>query len=150
MIEYVPMEKAHIDGLVEIEEQCFNSGYAKKTFEKELENKIAYYLVAKTDDKILGYIGIWNICGIAEIIDIAVLKTARRQGIARKLLEKVFDFCLRQDISEINLEVRKSNTSARRLYEKTGFFETGIRKKYYENTEDAVLMTKNIDLEGRV
>ena len=41
MIEVVPMKREHIDGMVEVEERCFNYGFARVTFEKELENKIA-------------------------------------------------------------------------------------------------------------
>ena len=89
MIEYIPMQRRHIDGLVEIEEQCFNSGFARKTFEKELENKIAAYFVAESDEMPVGYAGLWNICGIADVIDVAVHKDFRRQGIGEKLIEKL-------------------------------------------------------------
>lgn len=142
MIEIVPMERSYIDALVEVEEQCFNSGYAKSTFEKELENKIAMYLVARIEDKIVGYAGLWNICGGAEIIDVAVHKEFRRQGIAKKLLLEMIKQCKSQGVFEINLEVRKSNTPAIELYKKLGFVENGLRKRYYENTEDAILMQK--------
>ena len=142
MIEFVPMTKEHIPGMLEVEEQCFNSGFAKATFEKELENKIAVYVVAIENDKVLGYIGLWNICGTAEIMDVAVHKDYRRKGIGEGLILKALEKCESMDVFEINLEVRKSNLAARNLYKKMGFTENGIRKKYYENKEDAILMQK--------
>ncbi len=142
MIEYIPMQRRHIDGLVEIEEQCFNSGFARKTFEKELENKIAVYFVAENGGKPIGYAGLWNICGSADIIDVAVHNDFRRQGIGEALIEKLIEYCKNEDISEINLEVRISNLAAQSLYRKMGFSEVGQRQNYYENRETAILMKK--------
>lgn len=144
MIEIVPMNRSHIDGMVVVEEQCFNSGYARKTFEKEIENKIAIYFVAVQQENVLGYVGLWNICGGADIIDVAVRRDYRRQGIAKKLLLAMLDECEKQGIFEVNLEVRESNFAARELYKKLGFLENGLRKKYYENTETAILMQKKL------
>ena len=144
MIEYVKMEPRHIDGMVEVEEQCFNSGFARKTFEKELDNKIAEYVVAVSDGTVLGYAGFWNICGIADIIDVAVHKDFRRQGIARKMMYELDSICEEKKISEINLEVRESNLAAQSLYEGLGFRVCGRRPNYYENRETAILMKKEI------
>ncbi len=144
MIEIVPMKRSHIDGMVTVEEQCFNSGYARKTFEKEIENKIAIYFVAVQQENVLGYVGLWNICGGADIIDVAVHRDYRRQGIAKKLLLAMLDECEKQGIFEVNLEVRESNFAARELYKKLGFLENGLRKKYYENKETAILMQKKL------
>ncbi len=142
MIEFVPMEDMHIKGMVEIEEQCFNSGYAEKTFLKELKNKIAVYIVAIEEKKVVGYIGLWNICGEADIIDVAVHKDFRRRGIGEGLIGEMLNICERNNIFEVNLEVRASNIAAQRLYEKMGFNKVGLRKLYYENKEDAMLMQR--------
>lgn len=144
MIKFLPMERSHIDGMLEIEQQCFNSGFARKTFEKELENKIAIYMVALDEDKVLGYVGLWNICGGADIIDVAVHQSFRRHGIAEGLMKTIISECQKREVFEINLEVRVSNTPARALYKKLGFIENGLRKRYYENNEDAVLMQKRL------
>lgn len=140
MTTFKIMEKIHIGGMVEIEELCFNSGFAKKTFLRETENKIAHYIVAETDGKISGYGGLWNICGEADIIDIAVHPLFRRQGIAKELLGRLIEFCRKSGCSRVTLEVRESNTAARSLYEKVGFVVCGERKNYYDGKETAVLM----------
>ncbi len=130
--------------MVEVEERCFNSGFAEKTFNKELENKIARYIVAEENGKALGYGGVWNICGEADIIDIAVSPDFRRQGIAQGILKRLIELCKNEGCKQINLEVRESNIPAQRLYEKNGFMVTGQRKRYYENTETAILMSKKL------
>ncbi|MBR5613739.1 MAG: ribosomal protein S18-alanine N-acetyltransferase [Clostridia bacterium] len=148
MIEYVPMQRQHIEGLVEVEKQCFNSGFAEKTFEKELENKIAAYTVAVENGKVLGYGGLWNMCGVADIMDVAVHSDYRRMGIAQRILEKLIEHCKNEKISEINLEVRTSNFAAQSLYKKMGFEVVGQRPNYYENRETAILMKKIITEES--
>ena len=145
MIEYMRMCREHIDGMIEIEKQCFDSGFARQTFEKELENKIAIYVVALKNGVIAGYAGLWNICGEADIMHVGVGKEFRRQGIAFEMLKRLIEICNEESVYEVNLEVRKSNDAAQKLYEKLGFERVGLRKNYYEGTEDAVLM--KLDLE---
>ena len=142
MIDYVPMKPCHLDGLVSVEEECFNSGYGRSTFEKELENKIALYLVAEDEGKVLGYAGLWNICGSADIMNVGVLREYRRCGIAVNLLTRLERYCLDSGIFEINLEVRIGNTPARELYKKLGYKEIAVRKGYYDGKEDGVVMKK--------
>ncbi len=142
MIVYEKMNPEHIDGLVRVEEECFASGYAKNTFEKELENKLAYYVVAIVDGKIAGYAGLWNMCGSADIMNVGVLRAFRRQGLAEGMLRKIEEHCKGQGIFEINLEVRVGNIPARQLYTKMGYEEIAVRKGYYDGKEDGIVMKK--------
>lgn len=144
MTDFKVMEKCHIDGMAEIEEICFNSGFGKQTFLREMENKIAHYIVAETDGKVSGYGGIWNICGEADIIDIATHPDFRKQGIADGILKRLIRFCMDNGCTKINLEVRESNIVAQKLYEKNGFIICGERKKYYDGKETAILMNLNL------
>ena len=50
----------------------------------------------------------------------------------------------KKEIKEITLEVNSNNIPAKNLYEKFGFNVVGLRKKYYNNTYDAIIMTKNL------
>ncbi len=142
MIDYVPMKPEHLEGLVRVQEECFGSGYAKNTFEKELQNKIAFYVVAEENGEVLGYAGLWNMCGSADIMNVGVLKKCRRKGIAQRLLAELEEYCHSNSFFEVNLEVRVSNTPARRLYEKLGYKEIAVRKGYYDGKEDGVFMKK--------
>ena len=148
MIEYVPFDTQHIEGLVTVEEECFNSGYARNTFEKELQNKLAFYIVALENNEVLGYAGMWNMCGSADIMNVGVRPVCRRRGIAEAMLSKLEEYCISENVSEINLEVRVGNTPARRLYEKMGYDEIAVRKGYYDGREDAVIMKKIVTKEN--
>ena len=142
MTVYEKMNPKHIDGFVKIEEECFASGYARNTFEKELENRLAYYVVALVDGEVAGYAGLWNMCGSADIMNVGVLKAFRRQGIAEGMLKRLEEHCKEQNVSEINLEVRVGNVPARQLYKKMGYEEVAVRKGYYEGREDGIVMKK--------
>jgi len=139
------MTKEHIPAIAKIEKEAFGAENAEKTLEKELENKISVYLVAKEKDLIIGYIGIWNICGEGDIINIAVKNDFRRKGVGTFLMNEAISYCSENQISALNLEVRESNTSARKFYKKCGFLEVGERKRYYDGKETAVLMRLEIE-----
>lgn len=142
MTVYEKMKSQYIDGMIKVEEECFASGYAKNTFEKELENKLAYYVVALVDGDVAGYAGLWNMCGSADIMNVGVLPTFRRRGIAEGMIGKLEEYCKEQDIFEINLEVRVGNVPARQLYSKMGYEEIAVRKGYYDGKEDGIVMKK--------
>ncbi len=144
-IEIVKMERCHLDAIDEIDKTCFSNPWSMKSLETELENPIANYFVALCDGKVAGYGGYWWVFFEGEITNIAVHEKFRRKGIASKILEAMIDKCIETDTSAIHLEVRVSNESAISLYKKFGFKEDGIRPKYYDNKEDALLMTKEIE-----
>ena len=75
-----------------------------------------------------------------ELENIVVAETARRQGVATRLLGEFVARARAEQGSAVFLEVRESNQSARALYRKAGFTEVGLRKSYYSNPpEDAIL-----------
>jgi ribosomal-protein-alanine N-acetyltransferase len=80
--------------------------------------------------------------GEAHIVTVAVRDEERRRGIGERLLIACMEMAREFDQEVVTLEVRASNTAARRLYEKYGFAQAGVRKRYYsDNHEDAVIMT---------
>ena len=91
---------------------------------------------------IAGYVGIWFQGNEAHITEIAVREELRGHGIGELLLIGSVRVALENGSAVLTLEARVSNFIARRLYEKYGFKDVGIRKGYYsDNREDAVIMT---------
>ena len=131
-----------IDNVLEVEEDCFSIPWSKASFLRELENnEIALYLVAKVENKAVGYIGTWKVLDEGHITNLAVHSDYRNLGIGGMLISELLSLCKKDGINSFNLEVRKSNEIARKLYEKFGFEDRGIRKGYYQdNNEDAVIM----------
>lgn len=110
----------------------------------DLKQNNNYYVIAKLEDKIVGYIGISYVLDSADIISVVVDKKYANRGIASLLLNHIYDFCKENGISKILLEVRKSNTIAQNLYLKHGFTKISERKKYYDNIEDAYIYEKEL------
>jgi ribosomal-protein-alanine acetyltransferase len=78
-----------------------------------------------------------------ELENIVVAPEVRRTGIGKKLMDTLLVLARQTNSDAVLLEVRESNTAARRLYEELGFKENGQRRTYYTNpSEDAVLYSK--------
>lgn len=140
--EIVKMRPEHVKAIAKIEEQCFSSPWTEEGIAEEIENENAHFLVAVAADKVIGYIGVHEVCGEAYIDNIAVSPDHRRLGIGEKLLKKAQQNAFSRGCEFISLEVRKSNSAAISLYRKLGYETAGERKNFYTNpAEDAVIMT---------
>ena len=81
----------------------------------------------------------------AELLNIATAANRQGRGLARALLDALCTGLAAQGCHLLRLEVRDSNSRARRLYTGAGFTESGVRKHYYRSAggrEHAVLMEK--------
>jgi [ribosomal protein S18]-alanine N-acetyltransferase len=138
-----PMQLADLDAVHQIELASFSSPWPPNAYRSELEtNRLASYLVARIDDDIVAYGGMWLMVDEAHITTFAVHPAWRRQKIGERLLLAFLDLAVARQAREATLEVRLSNISARRLYEKYGFRPVGLRPRYYsDNGEDALIMT---------
>lgn len=135
------MEAADITNVVEVETKSFEIPWSKESFENELKNKLALYLVAKVDEKAVGYIGVWKIFDEGHITNVAVHPDFRGRGLAKALISELLSLCRKDGINSFTLEVRESNIVAQNLYKSFGFVECGKRKAYYsDNNEDAIIM----------
>ncbi len=144
MIEIVPMELKHIDGVIEVEETTFSIPWTREDFVREVsQNAMAIYYVAMDGETVVGYAGMWHVINEGHITNVAVLHDYRRQGIGDLFMEKLTEIALEREMIGITLEVRMNNRAAQGLYHKYGFKPEGIRKNYYADTkEDAVIMWK--------
>ena len=137
-----------IDNLEEIKEILqteFDDFWNYNIFKGELENPNSKYIKATVDSKIVGFAGIWKAVDDIHITNIVTKKSCRKQGIANKMLEKLIELATKEEgINEITLEVNAKNIPAKKLYENFNFKVVGLRKKYYNNTEDAIIMTKKL------
>jgi ribosomal-protein-alanine N-acetyltransferase len=126
-----------------IERASFTSPWPPNAYQSELEtNRLANYLVARVDDEVVAYGGMWLMVDEAHITTFAVHPAWRRQRIAERLLIAFLDLADDRHAREATLEVRLSNLAARRLYEKYGFRPVGLRPRYYsDDNEDALIMT---------
>jgi len=94
-----------------------------------------------TLELILGFMGLWLLVEEAHIVTLAVREGQRRRGLGELLLIAAIEMALAQELERMTLEVRRSNEAAVALYYKYGFTRVGVRSRYYENREDALIMT---------
>lgn len=149
-MEIQRMTANDVDAVAELDKLCFTVPWSRQAFADEMENKIAVYFTAKENGSVIGYCGFWQAADEADITNIAVLPQFRKQGVGGELLKSLIKKADEMGLVQINLEVRKSNEPAKRLYEKYGFEPIGERKRYYrDNNEDAVIMSKYIGKENK-
>jgi ribosomal-protein-alanine N-acetyltransferase len=126
-----------------IERASFTVPWPDDAYRNELStNRLASYVVARAEDVVVGFAGLWVMVDEAHVTTFAVDPRWRRRGIGERLLLALLDLAVARRAREATLEVRLSNMPARRLYEKYGFRPVGIRPRYYsDNGEDALIMT---------
>ena len=120
----------------------FDNFWSYNVLKQELENKNTTYIVAKENDEVVGFAGLSTCLDEATLNNIVVKKTHRNRGIGGELLEALIELCSELRMKTFTLEVDTENEAAIHLYEKFGFKNLGIRKKYYNNSRDAFIMTK--------
>ena len=108
---------------------------------EELENPNSHYIVAKIGEDIVGFAGFKQIADEANVMNIVAKKSFRHQGIGSILLENLISLSEDLNMSSITLEVSANNIYAIKLYEKFGFKNVGVRKNYYKDNSDAIIMT---------
>ena len=120
----------------------FDNFWSYNVLKQELENEKTKYIIAKENNEIVGFAGILIVLDEATLNNIVVKKSHRCRGIGGELLETLIDLCEELNLKSLTLEVNVENIPAINLYKKFGFKNQGIRKKYYKNSTDAYIMTK--------
>lgn len=138
-----PMSIEDLSDVHRIERASFSVPWPDEAYRSEIQgNRLASYLVARADGRLVAYGGIWLMVDEAHITTFAVDPAWRRQRVGETLLSALMDLAIGRHAREATLEVRLSNLAARKLYEKFGFRPVGVRARYYsDNGEDALIMT---------
>jgi ribosomal-protein-alanine N-acetyltransferase len=131
--------KNDLSEILRIERNSFPDPWSENKFLEEFKLKFSYLYVAVLDNRPCGYIVLRHINDEGNIMNLAVCPECRRQGIGRKLINRIIDLARNKKIHSIFLEVRTKNIPAIRLYESFGFKTYTTRKKYYPD-DDALLM----------
>jgi ribosomal-protein-alanine N-acetyltransferase len=92
-------------------------------------------------ESIIGFAGLWLMVDEAHVTTIAMHPDYRRRGLGEFLLMSLIEIAYTIGAKWVTLEVRVSNITAQNLYQKYGFREAGVRRRYYsDNHEDALIM----------
>ena len=135
------MTADHVAQVAQLEKLCFADPWSESSITSELNNPLSLWLVAEEDGCVLGYIGSQTEMGEADMMNVAVHPEYRRRGIAQALVNGLIDALRCNDVTSLTLEVRATNEPAKRMYEKLGFQQVGVRKNYYRHPrEDALIL----------
>ena len=130
----------------EIERSSYPTPWSRSMFAGELTKPSSICLGAfdRETGALLGYLIISRYVDAWHVMNVAVAAEHRRRGIAASLLDRLFELTAGDGRRGYTLEVRVSNTSAIKLYERAGFRARGIRRGYYtDNREDALIMWRD-------
>ena len=138
----VPLTEELLPPVLELEKVCFSLPWSREAFLPELTDPDCCWFAAMEGGTLAGYAGFRSVLDEGYISNVAVSPALRRQGVATALIRAMLEEGTRRRLRFLTLEVRVGNAPARRLYERLGFREAGLRPGYYEKPrEDALLMT---------
>ena len=136
-----PFYEELVDAVTEIENACFSEPWSRDAILSSYNFNTNFFIAEKCG-VIIGYIGVQSIAGEGFITNVAVLPDYRSHGVGTALLNAAVEFCKKTGATSLSLEVRKSNFTAVKIYEKAGFKAVGKRKNFYSKpTEDAIIYT---------
>lgn len=127
--------------LAKLEKECFQAEAWNREqilAHHNTQNSLLYYQENQTSEPV-GYLIYMENSFEIEILRVAVLPNFRKIGIAQHLLDYLGSMA---NGREILLEVKSENSPAISLYEKKGFINFAVRKRYYPDGKDAILMKK--------
>ena len=143
-IEIQKMKQEHLEQIQDILLTDFDEFWNAGVLKNELGNPLSIYIVALNQGEVVGYAGLWQPDDEGHVTNIVTKKDKRGNKIGTLMLEEIINIAKNKNMKSITLEVNVNNNIAINLYKKYGFKEVGTRPKYYNNTDDAIIMTKEI------
>lgn len=144
---FEPMVAADLPQVLELERLAFPKPWTPGLFLHELKLSFSRLHLARSSNgarRLLGYVCWWVIGDEIHILNLAVHPDARRGGTGRALVQRVLDDAAAHDAASVSLEVGRSNQAAAGLYRAMGFSEIGMRRNYYGEGEDAIIMERRL------
>lgn len=135
-------KKEDIPCIVALEEATLQTTLGYDFFSRDLESMINTSYVLEENNQIQGYISLAYDGSAVEILNFCMAAENQNSGVGTWFLSEILDIYYNLGATSVILEVRRSNLRAIHVYEKLGFKKIRIRKGYYSNGEDALVMQK--------
>ena len=167
-IACVPLIEADLPAVLDLDQRCLGGLWTRSGYQRELESDCSDLLVliaARSADvlqprlvvagspavtavdhlagQVVGVGCLWAILEEAHIVTLAVEPDCQGRKLGQLLLAQLLLGGFRRGLTRATLEVRASNQKAHKLYEKFGFKEAGMRKRYYADGEDARILWRS-------
>jgi [ribosomal protein S18]-alanine N-acetyltransferase len=142
------MEPADLDQVLAIEALSSLTPWSRALFVDEMSNRLSHCFVAGAmgdrQETVLGFLCFRTVEDESDLLDLCVHPRYRRLGIGKELMSFYADECRKRGIRRAYLEVNTLNQSAIHLYQLNSFQVLGIRKNFYPEHLDALLMAKEM------
>ncbi len=140
-VHLVPLRRRHLRSVLRIEGQVYPKPWSFSLFMSELNlRSTRHYVAARVGGLLVGYGGLMYVADEGHVTNIAVDPVWHRHQIGTRLLANLVEAARARGARHMTLEVRVSNTPAQAMYRRFGFVTEGVRKNYYEQKEDALIM----------
>ena len=134
--------EADLDAVAALEARAFTNPWTREMLGRELATSpVAHvFLLRHEEGPLLAFCSCWIVADELHINTMAVEAEYRRAGVGRRLMQEVLREARDRGAARATLEVRASNTAARRLYASLGFAVTAVRRGYYTQPEEDALI----------
>lgn len=139
MIEFRQATEKDVPLLAAWEEAYIECPWSARVLADTIADEASVIYLLTRDGTVLGYGGLKTIPPEAEVYNIVVEERARRQGLGRKILQKLLAHARAAGVRQIFLEVNARNDAALALYASCGFTCSRVRKNYYKSGDALVL-----------
>lgn len=137
------LKKSDVDLVLELYQSDFADGWSKEQL-KSAFNTGRFIALGAFYDKLIGVITLSVSFEDADVEGVVVKREFRKNGVATKLFDLAEKTVKEKGVSRLLLEVREGNIPAVSFYQKQGFNKISIRKNYYSDGENALVMVKEI------
>ncbi len=138
------IEKKDLPTLVLLEEELLQETVGEEMLAAELHNQFAKFFVATYDEQVIGYLSCWMVEETVDIINVVIDKVYQHRGFGQALFTEMEKVAKTNKCKEILLEVKENNYQAINFYAKQGYEPISMRKKYYQDQTNALIMKKVI------
>ncbi|GII66416.1 ribosomal-protein-alanine acetyltransferase [Sphaerisporangium krabiense] len=145
------MTEADLPAVLSIERATFPlDAWSEGMLRGELADqpRTRHYIVAVAEGEIVGYAGLAAAGDQADVQTIAVRTASQRAGIGSAMLSELLAEAVRRGATAVFLEVRADNPPAQAMYERFGFERVGLRRDYYDDGTDAIMMMRSLNGQG--
>ena len=141
---FIPIDKEDIPFVLSAKKYDFFDVWDENMLLSAFESGRFFGYILEDNEKKVGFITFDKSIDEADIEDVFVFPEFRNKGYAKALVGKVIEDLKKENYIKVFLEVRESNTPARKAYEGNGFIKISERKKYYNNGENAIVYIKEL------
>ncbi|MDR3203553.1 MAG: ribosomal protein S18-alanine N-acetyltransferase [Deltaproteobacteria bacterium] len=138
------LNSAHLAEVSRLEGLCHPDPWTCESFISEFEADFSVAFGLFEGQNLAAMIFFWLIPPENHLLNLAVDPLFQRRGLGSRLMKVMIKVSSEAGCRNFFLECRENNLPAQKLYQGFGYRLSGVRKGYYQNGEDALVMRLNL------